>query len=67
MAKFIGVTNFDNEKLIVNVDNILWLKPYNQTSSIIYLAAQGKNEYPVSLVVKESQNTIMSYIISTPK
>ena len=67
MAKFIGVTNFDNEKLIVNVNNILWLKPYNQMSSIIYLAALGKNEYPVSLVVKESQDTIMSYIISTPK
>lgn len=67
MSKFIGVTNFDNEKLIVNVDNILWLKPYNQTSSIIYLAAQGKNDFPVSLIVKESQATIMKYIINTSK
>ncbi len=67
MVKFIGVTNFDNEKLIVNVDNILWFKPYNHSSSIIYLASQGKNDYPVSLTVKESQDTIMKYIINAAK
>lgn len=67
MVKFIGVTDLNNQKLIANVDNILWFKPYDKVASIIYMAAVGKNEYPVSLIVKESQETIMKYIINVCK
>ena len=67
MVKFIGVTDLNNQKLIVNVDNILWFKPYDKVASIIYMATVGKNEYPVSLIVKESQETIMKYIINVGK
>ena len=62
MAHFIGVTDFNNEKLLVNIDNILWFKTYDNEHAIIYLAASGKNEYPVSLSVKESRDTIMQWI-----
>ena len=62
MAKFIGVTDFNDEKLLVNVDNILWFKTYDKEHAIIYLAALGKNDYPVSLTVKESRDTIMKWI-----
>ena len=62
MAHFIGVTDFNDEKLLINIDNILWFKTYDKEHAIIYLAATGKNEYPVSLYVKESQDTIMKWI-----
>lgn len=55
MAKFIEVTDYDDLSLYVNVDNILWVKPYEEEDgSLIYMPVPGKNNYPVSLVVKES-------------
>ena len=44
MAKFIGVTDFNDEKLLVNVENILWFKAYDREHATIYVAGQGKNE-----------------------
>ena len=67
MAKYIGVTDFNDEKLIVNVENILWFKSYDKDHAIIYMAGSGKNEYPVSLTVKESRDTIMKYILNLYK
>lgn len=37
MAKFIGVTDYDNEKLLVNIDNILWFKAYDKVQPCYYL------------------------------
>lgn len=67
MAKFIGVTDYDNEKLLVNVDNILWFKAYEKEHAIIYMAAPDQKNYPASLIVKESRDTIMKYIINVAK
>ena len=59
MAKFIEVTNYDDEKLFVNIDNILWIKPYDEENgTIIYVPVRGKNDYPISLAVKESYEDI---------
>ena len=55
MAKFIEVTDFNNQSLYVNVDNILWVKPYEaENGSMIYMPVRGRNDYPISLIVKES-------------
>lgn len=55
MAKFIEVTDFSDQSIFVNVDNILWVKPYNaENGSFIYMSVPGKNDYPTSLTVKES-------------
>lgn len=67
MAKFIGVTDFNDEKLLVNVENILWFKAYDKEHATIYVASQGKNDYPVCLNVKESRDTIMQYIMNLYK
>ena len=63
MAKFIEVTNFENEKLIVNVDNILWFEKSDKENSVIYMASRGTNNFPVSLYVKESIDTLMASVV----
>lgn len=63
MAKFIKVTNFNDEELFINIDNILWLKSYEEENgTIIYLPVCGKNDYPVSLIVKESYAHLIEVI-----
>ncbi len=55
MAKFIEVTDFPDQSLFVNVDNILWIKPYDvENGCMIYMSVLGRNDYPISLTVKES-------------
>ena len=55
MAKFIEVTDYNDQSLYISVDNILWIKPYDEENgTIIYLPVRGRNDYPVSLTVKES-------------
>lgn len=55
MAKFIEVTDYNDQSLYINVDNILWVKPYEEENgAIIYLPVRGRNDYPISLIVKES-------------
>lgn len=54
MIKFIELTDYDDQPLMVNVANIIWVKPYEPNEgTLIYVTAQGKNDYPVSLCVKE--------------
>ncbi len=67
MVKFIGVTDCNNEKLLVNIDNILWFKAYEQNKAIMYVGTTGQNDYLVGLIVQESRDTIMRYIISAAK
>ena len=55
MAKFIEVTDYNDQSLYVNVDNILWVEPYEaENGSIIYLPVRGRNDYSISLTVKEN-------------
>lgn len=62
MAHFIEVTDFNDKKLLFNIDNILWFETYDKEHAIIYMASLGKNECPVNLIVKESQEIIMDKI-----
>lgn len=55
MAKFIELTDYNDEKLFINVDNILWVKPYEEEdATLIYLPVRNRNDYPISIAVKES-------------
>lgn len=63
MAKFIEVTDYNDESLYVNVDNILWVKPYKEEDSAInYMPVRGRNDYPVPLTVKESYAKVVEAI-----
>ena len=63
MAKFIEVTDYNDDSLYVNVDNILWVKPYQkENGTIIYMPVRGRNDYPVSLTVKESYAQVIGTI-----
>jgi len=63
MAKFIEVTNYDDQRLYVNVDNILWVKPYEaENGSMIYIPVRGRNDYPIPLTVKESYAQVVEAI-----
>lgn len=59
MAKFIEVTNYDDEKIFVNIDNILWVESSEDNASVIRLAIRGNNDYPLGLFVKESTASLM--------
>lgn len=55
MVKFIELTDYNDQPLMVNVANIIWVKPYKaDDGTMVYVTAQGKNDFPVSLCVKES-------------
>ena len=63
MAKFIEVTDYNDERLYVNVDNILWVKPYStENGAMIYMPVPGRNDYPISLTVKESYAQVIESI-----
>lgn len=63
MVKFIELTDYNDEPLMLNVANIIWVKPYKaEEGSIIYVTAQGTNNYPVSLCVKESYAQVTKLI-----
>ncbi len=55
MAKFIEVTDYNDQSLYVNVDNILWVEPYEaENGSMIFMLVRGRNDRPYYLTVKES-------------
>ena len=63
MTKFIELTEYDDQPIMVNVDNIIWVRPYkSEEGSIIYVTAQGRNDYPVSINVKESYPQVTKLI-----
>ncbi len=64
MARFIELTDSEDQPLMVNIDNILWVRPYSEDEegSMIYVTVQGKNNYPVSLYVKESYKQVTELI-----
>lgn len=63
MAKFIKVTDYDDQSLYINVDNILWIRPYEEENgSIVYMSIPGKNDYPISLAVKENYAQVVEFI-----
>lgn len=64
MAKFIELTDYEDQPLLVNLDNIIWVRPYEaENGTMIYVTAQGKNDYPVSLCVKESYAQVVKLIL----
>ena len=63
MVKFIELTDYDDQPLMVNVANIIWVTPYEaEEGTMIYVTAQGKNDYPVKLCVKESYSQVTKLI-----
>lgn len=63
MTKFIELTDYDDQPLMVNVANIIWVIPYEpDEGTMIYVTAQGKNDYPLSLCVKESYAQVTKLI-----
>lgn len=63
MTKFIELTDYNNQPLLVNVANIIWVRPYEpDEGTMINVAAQGRNDYPVSLCVKESYAQVTKLI-----
>ena len=63
MTKFIELTEDNNQPLIVNVDNIICVRPNEEEDgATIYVTAQGKNDKPASLYVKESYSQVAKLI-----
>lgn len=63
MTKFVELTDYNDQPILVNVANIIWVSPYKtEEGAMIYVTAQGKNEYPVSLCVKESYSQVTKLI-----
>ena len=63
MTKFIELTDYNDQLLMVNVANIIWVAPYeSEEGTMIYVTAQGTNNYPVSLCVKESYERVTKLI-----
>lgn len=63
MVKFIELTDYNDEPLMVNVANIIWVEPYKtEEGTMVYVTAQGRNDYPVSLCVKESYAQVTKLI-----
>ena len=63
MTKFIELTEYDDQPIMVNVAHISWVRPYKgEEGSTIYVTAQGRNDYPVSINVKESYSQITKLI-----
>lgn len=63
MTKFIELTEYDDQPIMVNVANIIWVRPYKaEEGTMVYVTAQGKNDYPVSFCVKESYSQVAKLI-----
>lgn len=63
MTKFIELTEYDDQPIMVNVANIIWVRPYkDEKDSILYVTALGKNDYPVSVNVKETYSQVTKLI-----
>lgn len=64
MAHFIELTDINDAKIVVNVDNVLWFEKYDEDSSVIYFSLDGRNDVPFNMIVKESQETILREVLS---
>ena len=63
MAKFIEVTDYNDRSQYVNVDNILWVEPYEaENGSMIFMPVRGRNDRPYFLIVKESYAQVIEAI-----
>ena len=64
MMKFVELTDYEDQPLLVNVANILWTRPCErEEGTMIYMASPGKNNYPVNLYVKESYAQVTKLIL----
>lgn len=63
MTKFIELTEYNDQPILVNVANIIWVRPYkDEEGSIVYVTSYGQNDYPVSIGVKESYSQVFKLI-----
>ena len=63
MTKFIELTEYDDQPIMVNVAHIIWVRPYKgEDGSTIYVTSQGRNDNPLSLNVKESYSQVTKLI-----
>ena len=63
MVKFIELTEYDNQPILVNVTNIIWIRPYKaEEGTMIYVTMRGNNDYPVSICVKENYYQVIKLI-----
>ena len=63
MVKFIELTDLENQPLMVNVSNIIWISPDTTgDGTIIYVLAPRKNDNLVSLCVKENYAQVTKLI-----
>lgn len=63
MAKMIELTDCHDRIVMVNIDNILWVTPYDEKNTQIYLAAPGNNGHPTCLPVKMSYDEVKKKIV----
>lgn len=59
----IELTDCHDRIVLVNIDNILWVTPYDEKNTQIYLAAPGNNGYPTCLPVKMSYDEVKKKIV----
>lgn len=63
MVKFIELTDFEDQPLMVNVSNIIWICPNTtEDGTIIYVMTSGENGYPVCICVKENYTQVTKLI-----
>ena len=64
MTKFVELTEDGGQPILVNVNNIIWVRPYkDDEGTMIYVISQGRNDYPVSIFVKESYTLVTKLIL----
>lgn len=64
MAHFIELTDINDAKIVVNVDNVLWFEKYDEDSSVIFFSLDGRNDVPFNMIVRENQEAILREVQS---
>lgn len=54
----IELTDNYDKTVMVNIDNILWVTPYDDKNTQIYFTAPGKNGLPASLSIHMSYDEV---------
>lgn len=67
MSRFIELTDYSDQTLMVNVDNIIYFRPYTgadevEDGTVIYFTVQGDNT-PVNVYVKDDYAQIAKLIM----
>ncbi len=63
MAKMIELTDSHDRIVMVNIDKILWIAPYDDKHTQIYFSAPGNNGHPACLPVQMSYDEVKKIIV----